>query len=350
MARKRLTPANPDFLQEQQSAPQISNLGSPDARRSAMPPIAQVAADASASHALQELAQDMEALRAEGLVLLKLSLADIARDHLARDRARLEPETFAELVNSIQAHGQRMPIEVTELPEPTSEGARYGLISGWRRLSALEHLHKEGGGEDGGEAFATVTALLRHPKDSEEAYVAMVEENEIRVGLSYYERAGIALEAVRRGVFDTEKAALNALFNSASRAKRSRIRAFGDLHKELGDVLRFPTAIPERFGLQLIYAMRGTDGLAAHLRKELPKVQVVDGETEMDALARLIRGFQAKSAPPEAVPEAVPRAEQMKETLPNGVTVKMGAKKAEISGIEMTPELFAKLCAFAKDL
>ena len=50
----------------------------------------------------------------------------------------------------------------------------------------------------------------------------MVEENEIRVGLSYYERARIVAKAVAQGVFETEKQALQRLFHTASRPKRSK--------------------------------------------------------------------------------------------------------------------------------
>ena len=52
----------------------------------------------------------------------------------------------------------------------------YGLISGWRRLTALQALHAE----TGEARFATVQALVRRPETAADAYVTMVEENEIR--------------------------------------------------------------------------------------------------------------------------------------------------------------------------
>ena len=91
--------------------------------------------------------------------------------------------------------------------------------------------------------------MVRRPDSAADAYVAMVEENEIRLGLSQYERARIAALATERGVFPSEKAALLALFASASRAKRSRIRAFLEIYHALDGALRFPAALPERLGL-----------------------------------------------------------------------------------------------------
>ena len=111
-----------------------------------------------------------------------------------------------------------MPIEVT----PLAGALPYGLISGWRRLMALKALYAE----TADPRFATAKAIVRRPEAAADAYAAMVEENEIRVGLSQYERARVAALATRRGVFPSEKAALLALFPTASRPKRSRIRAF----------------------------------------------------------------------------------------------------------------------------
>ena len=52
----------------------------------------------------------------------------------------------------------------------------------------------------------------------------MVEENEIRADLSFFERARIVRRAVEGGVFGSEKQALQSLFSAASYAKRSKIK------------------------------------------------------------------------------------------------------------------------------
>ena len=131
----------------------------------------------------------------------------------------------------------------------------YGLISGWRRLQALKALHAA----TGEPRFATVQALVRRPETAADAYVTMVEENEIRLGLSHYERARVAALATARGVFPTEDDALRALFATASRPKRSRIRAFLEIFHALDGCLRFPAHLPERLGLALVERLRTGD-------------------------------------------------------------------------------------------
>lgn len=211
-----------------------------------VPPIAQIAADASAQAALSEMSQTLHLARTEGRLVQSLPLSLIDQAYLVRDRIALDPEELGSLIASLREHGQRTPIEVTELPD-----GRFGLISGWRRLQALHHLTKE----EGGEKFASVLALLRRPATAASAYVAMVEENEIRQGLSYYERARIAARAVDIGVFETEKQALQSLFGAASRARRSKIGSFLSIYRSLDPVLCFPSAIPERLGLRIAQAL-----------------------------------------------------------------------------------------------
>lgn len=172
-----------------------------------------------------------------------------------------------------------MPIEVSDLG-----GGRYGLISGWRRVQALRRLAE---GQDGSQ-FGTVLALLRRPKDAPEAYVAMVEENEVRQGLSYYERARIAARAVDLGVFGTEKQALQQLFSAASRARRSKIGSFLTIVRVLDDALRFPAAIPERLGLALAKRLEADpDGgrALAHALKSDPALDAAGELARLGAFA-----------------------------------------------------------------
>ena len=127
--------------------------------------------------------------------------------------------------------------------------------------------------ETGDARFATIQALIRRPETLEDAYVAMVEENEVRVGLSPYERARVAALATARGVFPSEKAALLTLFATASRPKRSRIRAFLEIYHALDGVLRFPAHLPERLGLTLVETLREEGGgrIAAALAAAAPE-------------------------------------------------------------------------------
>ena len=318
MARKRLTPANPNFLETKQAVV-----------RPSAPPIAQVAGEAATIGALQDLSDDVVRARAEGRMVLEVPVSQVAPDHLARDRVAADDADMRTLMKSIFDHGQHTPIEVTEI----SGDHPYGLISGWRRLTAVEKLKTQ----TGDARFDTVLALVRRPKDAADAYVSMVEENEVRVGLSYYERARVAVEAVKRGVFATEKAALLSLFASASRAKRSRIRSFVELYHALDGYLKFPAAIPERLGLSVVEALRADASAVDHFRKQLNRVTLSSPEDEAALLAKLAR--------PRKAAANVPRAEHLSETLPNGLKLALKANKIEITGKPVSDRLFRQLAA-----
>lgn len=264
-------------------------------------PIARVAGEAAAHAALSEMSEAMVRARQEGRLVLRLPLDQIDTDHLMRDRIGLDEEELAPLVASLRDHGQRTPVEVTELP-----GGRFGLISGWRRIQALTRLLSE----TGESRFAEVQALLRRPDSAQDAYIAMVEENEIRLGLSYYERARIAARAVDAGVFETEKQALQRLFSSASRARRSKIGSFLSLYRLLDPVLRFPAAIPERLGLALARALEERPADVASLTMDLRMRPPADAIAEQARLSAFAAGktlgksgsdpAQKDSLPPEA--------------------------------------------------
>ncbi|WP_372887283.1 ParB N-terminal domain-containing protein, partial [Shimia sp.] len=209
--RKRLTPAKAEYLTAP-SGLEIKAFG-PQSGKVPGPPIAQVSGDAAAAAALSEVSAVLQLAREEGRMIQSLPLSAIEGAHLVRDRLAGEPgamgaadEDWQALKDSLQSRGQQVPIEVLELG-----AGRYGLISGWRRLTALRQLAAEQGAEQGGEQRTRapeVLALIRRPETSAEAYVAMVEENEIRLGLSFFERARIVVQAVDQRVYDSEKQAL----------------------------------------------------------------------------------------------------------------------------------------------
>ena len=297
--RRRLTAPHPAGPSNVATFPP----GAPPARR---PPIAEVAGEAAATSALQDMADRFDRARAEGRMIQSLPLDAIETDYLIRDRLGLEEEGQGALVASIRARGQQMPVEVVDLG-----AGRYGLISGWRRLAALRALHAE----TGEDRFATALAVLRRPADAPEAYLAMVEENEIRVGLSYYERARIAARAVEAGVFAGDTEALQALFAAASRARRSKIGSFLRIVRALDGGLRFPAAIPERLGLALSAALEADAGLAGRILADLRRNPPATAEEERARLARL-------AAPPRAGRSAEAAPDQMADK----VTDRMAGK------------------------
>jgi ParB family transcriptional regulator, chromosome partitioning protein len=321
MARRRLAPvAAPDV-------PRAERFEGPGPRetKSLSAPIASVARDTAAAAALEELAASVTRAREEGRLLLDLPLDAIAPDHLARDRIPREDEDMAALRESIRAHGQRTPVEVV----PLAGALPYGLISGWRRLAALRALHAE----TGDARFATARALVCRPETAEAAYVNMVEENEIRVGLSYWERARVAARATERGVFASEKQALLALFATASRPKRSRIRAFLELYHALDGALRFPQALPERLGLRLVERVRA--GETARIAEALRRADPGTPEAELAVLQEVVAPGMPRGRP-ERAREFLPGV-RLEERL-RGQTLTLTLK-----GRAVTPELRAEI-------
>lgn len=279
--RKRLTPARSDYLEDPTMGLETKSMFSLGGDR-ASAPIAHVAGDTATQAALEEVAGELRSARADGRLIQALPLDTVDQSYLVRDRIVLADSEMEALSASLRARGQQTPIEVVEL-----EAGRYGLISGWRRLTALRALYEETG-DDG---FATVRALLRQPATASEAYLAMVEENEIRVGLSYYERARIAARAAERGVYSDETAALRGLFASASRAKRSKIGSFMAIYHALDTHLRFASAIPERLGLALAKALKEVPRAQTALIKALAAQSAERPEDEAATLTQALRNL-----------------------------------------------------------
>lgn len=314
--RKRLSPANPVFLTEDTPSPAPTRVSN-------TPPIADVAGDASAQAALEEVSATLTRAREEGRMVLTLPLEQIETEYLVRDRISVVDEDMVALADSLRARGQQTPVEVVPLDE-----GRYGLISGWRRCAALKEIGTE-----------TVLALLRQPEHSGAAYVAMVEENEIRVGLSYYERARIVARTVETGVYSSPKEALSALFASASRAKRSKIKSFISVVTALDGVLRFPQAIGERLGLQLAKALEADEASFVRFRSALIKAAPQSAEAEQAVIMRMLQ------SPNQSLSQ--PKKAKTSELLP-GLSAQQSPNRLTLSGVAMTPDMQARLLDWLK--
>ena len=339
MARRRLAPLPaPDLREDPRDVPRAEHPAPLRAPGLPTAPIARVAAEAAGAAALEEMAEALRRARDGGRLALELPLDSIAPDHLTRDRLPAEDADMAALRESLRAHGQRMPIEVT----PLAGALPYGLISGWRRLVALKALHAE----TGEPRFATAKALVRRPEGAAEAYAAMVEENEIRVGLSQYERARVAALATARGVFPSEKAALLALFPTASRAKRSRIRAFIELVHALDGSLRFPAHLPERLGLRLVAAVRAGQG------PRLAAAAAADPATPEAELAALAEALTPDRTGADRTGRArpAPAAEPLRPGVALRAALRGRTLTLKLSGPGVTPELAAEVRALLDGL
>ncbi len=336
--RKRLTPLETGPQSSEPAAALETKSMFTAPRRAA--PIADVAAGAAASAALEELSERWEAARREGKLVLEIPLEQIEMTHLVRDRIAEDPEEAQALRDSLRARGQQTPIEVVALPGR----AAYGLLSGWRRCRALAALRDE----TGEARFGTVQALLRRPEDGHAAYVAMIEENEIRANLSHYERARIVVKAAERGVFASEKSALATLFASVPRARRSKINSFIAIVKSLDRALRFPEALSERAGLELAQQLRDRPGIAQEIAQALTATPPADAAAEREILTRCMAAKPVSELAPiqSQTPEVEPKPAP--ETLAQwpGLTLRRRGSRLEIDGPGADAELGADLAAW----
>jgi ParB/RepB/Spo0J family partition protein len=328
--RKRLAPAQTlERARELDAAPlETKSMGALSPHPA--PPIASVASDAATVAALEELSETLRRARAEGRMILPIRLQQIVEDYLVRDRIAVDDDDMGALRTSLKARGQQTPIEVVELGD-----GRFGLISGWRRLQALR--------ANGSE---TVKAIITPPRDAPDAYVAMIEENEIRVGLSYFERARIVVKAVQAGVFETEKAALQTLFASASRAKRSKIKSFIPVASTLGTALKFPAQMGERMGLQLSKALINDPYAPRRILSALTALPHESFEAEQGVLNEALKqGLETEEKPMKPKSPA-PIAQRITPTL----KIQMNAQGGELSikGAGVDPKLFSDLVRWLK--
>ena len=256
----------------------------------------------------------------------ELRVIDIAPAAISRDRIAVNKEEMEELIASIRAHGLRLPIEVFESdPDPRTKKLQNGLISGWRRLMAMRSLMVEARGD----AYTTIKAIVRPRGSAADAYVSIVEENEIRSNLSQYESARIAVLAAGQGTFGSAEEAANALFHSGSKAKRSKILALAELHKELGDMLTHSDKLSKKQGLRIVNANRA--GLSEHLPDALAAGQAMDVDCDAASEWALMEPIIVKSEAlnkPDKAPgrprHSPPRRTEEGDTylrLANGITM-----------------------------
>jgi ParB family chromosome partitioning protein len=316
--RKRLTPPSDEALSRIDAGFSRSPERPTGGPLRPIAPIAAIAAEAAAQSEAEDPTTRADAERyrkalADGMMVEALALDHIAADDILRDRAVIDADEMAELKTSIATHGLRLPIEVYPITEP-NKGFSYGLISGWRRLTALRELRTE----TGDPRYGTIKALIRKPDSAADAYISMVEENEIRADISQYERGRIAVLAAEQGAFDSYSDAVGALFASGSKAKRSKIRSFALLHETLGDVLRFPAALSERQGLQLAGMVKAGQG--GRLRDALAQAHPGDATDEWALLEGAVKPTQPTLQPKPSAPRTAPTPHS-RRSLPQGVSL-----------------------------
>lgn len=346
--RRRLTAPDANAL----NAIEDGFAAKPLETKSMVPPIAQVAGESAALAAMEQVTDRAALAQAEadaekynnamsaGLVAEHISLAEIDESHIRRDRMDVGAEEMEELEASLRANGLRTPIEVVK----TDDG--YGLISGFRRLKAFRKLALES------PYFEKIAAFVRPGSASADAYVNMVEENEIRADLTPYERGRIAVLAVGQGAFADVAAAVDALFASVSKAKRSKVRSFALIHERLGDLLQFPAGLSERNGLKLATGLRSGD--SEDLRRVLARQEPVDAKTEWAGIEAWLNAQEvpqkdvSKGGRPSEVRKLPRRDLGAGGTL--DVRLSADAARFEVKGAVLTEDQAGQVADFIADL
>jgi ParB family chromosome partitioning protein len=168
-------------------------------------------------------------------------LAEIEACALTRDRTGLDAGPLTELEISIAASGLRQPIEIFPLAAPY-DGMTFGLLSGYRRLYAFRNLLER----TRQDRYAVIPAFVRERRDLAEAMAAMIEENEIRAGISPYERGLICVMARNQGAFGSIEQAVDGLYPNADRNKRTRLRAIAHFAEEIGGFFSAPEKLSQQ--------------------------------------------------------------------------------------------------------
>ena len=333
MAKRRLDPPSAERLAKMDAEFRSETQKRPNP---ATAPIAQVAAEtaplatpAGPGARLDRLdAERLKEAEAKGLLITEIPIDKINTENMIRDRSVIGRAELDELKLSIDVNGLRLPIEVV-----AEEGGTYALLSGYRRLVAHQELaaryepDSEKPEEGGNTDFQTIKAIIRTEQDTAAAFVAMVEENEIRENLSHYERGRIAVLAARENAFKSTDDAIKALFFSASKAKRSKIKSFAEIFEAFGDLLSFAEDITERRGLRIVAALRL--GAEERLRDALSRIAARNFEDEWQAMEPILEELEAGDQPVKKMgrPKAVePSGWSGKNTLKlsNGMSLTKG--------------------------
>jgi ParB family chromosome partitioning protein len=221
-----------------------------------------------------------------------IPLAEIDQSALTRDRTGLDPEPQSELEQSIAVSGLRQPIEVFPLAEPRG-GQRYGLLSGFRRLLAFR-TQLENTGQD---RYEKIPAFVRERTDLATSLAAMVAENEIRAGISPFERGLICVTARNMGAFASIEEAINGLYPTSCRVKRHRLRTLAYFAEEMDGQLAAPEKLSEQRAFRIARALSA--GFGDLMRTALEESSVKDPDHQWDLLVPILTEAEDHARKPE---------------------------------------------------
>ncbi len=238
-----------DFEDVEPSVP----AGTPETRRGPMAAAIAENADALAARQSAEaairaendaLAHEHVRLKKAGLITDLIPLDLIKSEKLTRDRVSGRDEEIDELKSSIRDIGLSNPIRVEKLEQG------YELIQGYRRLTAFRELYEE----TGDPAYAAIPSGINASGEQiQQLYRRMVDENLVRRAVSFGEMAVLAIAYRSEDpTVESYDRAVELLFASSGRQRRSYIKSFVRLIQQVGGQLEHPEALPRAQGLSLL--------------------------------------------------------------------------------------------------
>lgn len=190
------------------------------------------------------LAHEHVRLKKAGLITDLIPLDQVRTEKLTRDRVAGRDDEIDELKASIRDIGLSNPIRVEKLEQG------YELIQGYRRLMAFRELHDE----TGDAAYALIPAGINASGEHiQQLYRRMVDENLVRRGVSFGEMAQLAIAyRAQDPTIESYDRAVEVLYASSGRQRRSYIKLFVRLIQQTGDSLHYVEAVPRALGLALL--------------------------------------------------------------------------------------------------
>ena len=277
---------------------------------------AQIEAKARAEN--DALAAELVRLQSVGLVLDLIPVDAVRVEKLVRDRAAGRDLELGELKASLREVGLSNPIRVQR-----AGGGGFELVEGLRRLTAFRELRAE----TGDARWSAIPAgVLPEGETDASLYRRMVDENLVRQDVSFAEMAALAVSYARSGVDGcrTLDDAVNALYASTAKQKRTYIRRFAVLAQRLG-----PTAdlavVPRDLGLDVLAAVETDDAARDALVARLGTIPLEDGEGRVEAMRRFLAERDADEEPVRAEAVTPKRAPKPRMAKPTSLTLRDGA-------------------------
>ena len=224
-----------------------------------------------------------------------IPLSQIDATSLPRDRTALDPVALDELTASIRAQGLRLPVELHVLPA-TLDGPLYGLVSGFRRLTAIRALAADSPADP---RWHSIPAFVTHIRDRAALLRLMVEENDARADVTPWDQGRVAHRAVP-DPFATLDAAVAGLYPTADRQRRARIRSIAAVVADLGGVLKSPESLSMRKLERLAAACRG--GFTELITCALSESRAASSEAQWEVLENVLREAESEARTPAPDP------------------------------------------------